>query len=460
MADTLLYPAGYTATPLRVLVLVLTSGNLPLLRRAVSSVTTWQLPEPRMVATVRIVVNTLSDAYAAEVVGAFPDVDVVRTESNGFPGKGHNSQLAEFRRSRALYDFAAFLDGDDAYYPPAFQLMFKAMDSGVDVGAIQCNDKVVASWDADYEAAVSLELGFGLRTYADAEAHWWRQAPPKNVFTTPFASLFTPARLLFLSAAALDAPVQIQYCERAELYDDFLAYVCMLDAWHKRAADVRFMSNSYLYLYSTLNYTNATSTYVRNQRAEPEEAVFRSVVRPERFPELAAAWAADPRLTARAPFLHLGRPAGYGLQQKRECAVMHFVSPALTQWWTLAAEHFAANRWAEALPLYDRLRETPHHSEVTRLNAGVCFYHTGRVAQAIECWLSIPERKRSALVYKNLGFAFSLLRRAGGPYGAHYLRASLDMDPAQPGVAEALAALEQDEAAAAAAARGPLLSAP
>jgi hypothetical protein len=114
--------------------------------------------------------------------------------------------------------------------------------------------------------------------------------------------------------------VQIQYCERAELYDDFLAYVCMLDVWHKKLADVRFMSNSYLYLYSTLNLTNATSTYVRNQRAEAEEAVFRSVVRAEAFPELAAAWAADPRLAAAAPFLHLGRPCNYGLQQKRELA--------------------------------------------------------------------------------------------------------------------------------------------
>ena len=437
---TMLYPSGYTSTPLRVLVLVLTSGNLRLLRRAVASVTTWQLPEPRMAAAVRIVVNTLNDAYAAEVAAAFPGVDVVRTESNGFPGKGHNSQLAEFRRSRADYDFAAFLDGDDAYYPPAFQLLFKAMDSGVDVGAIQCNDKVVASWDADFEAAVSLELGFGLRTYADAEAHWWRRGPPKPAFRAPFGSLFTPARLLFLSAAALDAPVQIAYCERAELYDDFLAYVCMLDVWHKKQADVRFMSNTYLYLYSTLNYTNATSTYVRNQRAEAEEAVFRATVRPERFPELAAAWDADPQLLARAPFLHLGRPAAYGLQQKREFAVTQFVSPALTEWWALAAAHFAANRWAEALPLYDRLRETPQYSEVTRLNAGVCFYHTGRVAHAIECWMSIPERKRSALVYKNLGFAFALLRHAGGAYGAHYLRTSLDMDPAQPDVAAALEA--------------------
>jgi glycosyltransferase involved in cell wall biosynthesis len=445
MADTLLYPKNYVHTPLRVLVLVLTSGNLPLLRRAVSSVTTWQLPEPRIAARVRIVVNTLNDAYAAEVAAAFPDHDVVRTESNGFPGKGHNSQLAEFRRSRADYDFAAFLDGDDAYYPPAFQLLFKAMDSGVDVGAIQCNDKVVSSWDADYEASVALELGFGLRTYADAEAHWWRQGPPQNPFTAPFTNLFTPARLLFLSAAALDAAVQIQYCERAELYDDFLAYVCMLDVWHKKLADVRFMSNSYLYLYSTLNLTNATSTYVRNQRAEAEEAVFRSVVRAEAFPELAAAWAADPRLAAAAPFMHLGRPCNYGLQQKRELAVTHFVSPALTAWWTLAAEHFAADRWADALPLYDRLRETPQYSEVTRLNAGVCFYHTGRIAQAIECWLSIPERKRSALVYKNLGYAFSLLRQAGGPYGAHYLRTSLAMDPAQPGVAAALAALGAQE---------------
>lgn len=438
--------------PVRLLVLVLTSGDVALLRRAVSSVTEWQLPEPRLAVSVRIVVNSLKPGYAEEVRAAYPAGDVVVTESNGRPGKGHNSQLAEFRRSRADFDYACFLDGDDAYYPPALQLLFRLFDSGVQVGGIMCNDKVMGPWDPDFEGAQPLEARFGMRTFGDVETHWWRQAPRLDPFKHPVYKVSTPLRLLFLSAKALDLPVSIRYCERAELFDDFLAYLHVMEIWRRGLADVRFLSNTYLYCYTTLNESNATHAYVRANKQESEERTFREALAAEAgyFDALRAAWAADPLLTARTPFFHIGKPTGYTLENKREFAVARFVVPCINTWFAEANAAFVGGRFVDALPMYEKLRQTGLQLETTALNAGVCYFHLGRLAEALHCWLDVPPHKRNANLHKNLGVLMTQMATAGPLYAEHYLQLSLQQEPAQPGITAELERVKKARLAAAA----------
>lgn len=430
---------------LRVLILVLTSGHLKLLQRAVSSVTEGQLPEPRMEVTVRVVVNTKKPGYAEEVRAAYPStgaIEVVETESNGFPGKGHNSQIEEFRKSQSSFDYATFLDGDDAYYPPALQLFYKMFDSGVEIGGLTTNDKVMGPWDPEFEGCTGLEARFGLRTFGDAETHWWRQAPRLNPFKNPVFKCSTPMRLLFMSARVLTLAVQVKYCERAELFDDFLAYLYVLEIWRQKLADVRFLACTYLYCYTTLNEDNATHAYVRNQKQDSEERIFREVTT-GKFDTLAEDWAADPALTSKTSFFHIGKPHNYALEQKREFAMSKFVVPAVNEWFLEANKLFVAGEFAAALPIYEKLRHTGLQLDTTAMNAGVCNYHTGKIAEAIQCWLDVPVHKRNANLHKNMGVAMGLFGGASQKYAVHYLECSLQQDANQPNIAAELARLKK-----------------
>ena len=66
-----------------------------------------------------VVVNCLKDSYFQEVLQLGLPVPVVRTESNGKPGKGKNSCLDLFLSSDC--DFISQIDGDDILYPTYLQ---------------------------------------------------------------------------------------------------------------------------------------------------------------------------------------------------------------------------------------------------------------------------------------------------------------------------------------------------
>ena len=63
--------------------------------------------------TVRVIVNSTDQGHYTDVRAIVPaSVSVVRTESNGRPGKGHNSVLENFRSSPG-YKYCVLVDGDD-----------------------------------------------------------------------------------------------------------------------------------------------------------------------------------------------------------------------------------------------------------------------------------------------------------------------------------------------------------
>jgi len=93
---------------------LLTNHKIDKLKRLVRSVE-LQYPEETIELNPVIVVNTLDDDYYQEVLNANLPFKVVRTESNGKPGKGKNSCLDLFLQSDC--DFISQIDGDDFLYP-------------------------------------------------------------------------------------------------------------------------------------------------------------------------------------------------------------------------------------------------------------------------------------------------------------------------------------------------------
>ena len=65
---------------------------------------------------------------------------VFKTESNGKPGKGHNSNLAHFKKQKK-YTLLLPLDGDDFLYPYAFHQLSKSiLLKKPDILVLQGND--------------------------------------------------------------------------------------------------------------------------------------------------------------------------------------------------------------------------------------------------------------------------------------------------------------------------------
>ena len=75
---------------------------------------------------IMIIVNTLNEEFYQDVMYEFGKNNytklrkIIRTESNGSPGKGHNSVLKTFYRNYR-YDNLIMLDGDDFLFPNAIQ---------------------------------------------------------------------------------------------------------------------------------------------------------------------------------------------------------------------------------------------------------------------------------------------------------------------------------------------------
>lgn len=99
---------------MKLLITLLTHHNLPALKRLVKSAED-QYPESYLEVETVIVVNTLSDEYYQSVLDENFSFKVIRTESNGKPGKGKNSCRDLFLEGDA--DFVAQIDGDDLLYP-------------------------------------------------------------------------------------------------------------------------------------------------------------------------------------------------------------------------------------------------------------------------------------------------------------------------------------------------------
>lgn len=82
-----------------------------------------------------VVTNSLKEEYHGEVVDAFkeaelfdhPKIKIVKTDSNGTNGRGHNS-LIELFRERKEYSHLLYLDSDDFYYPFAFKGISKLLE--------------------------------------------------------------------------------------------------------------------------------------------------------------------------------------------------------------------------------------------------------------------------------------------------------------------------------------------
>ena len=214
---------------------------------------------------IMIIINTLDEEFYQDVIYEFGKNNytklrkIIRTESNGSPGKGHNSVLKTFYRDYR-YDNLIMLDGDDFLFPNAIQRINNVrIAENSDVISLYGNTKILIN-NANYHKlkgdSHSPNSTYNLQFY-------YKVDECKNIhslneeFNTTLA---TPGRLLCVNRKLLSKYIQL-YDERMYIYDDFMTTVLLYKEDTNPAFTITHLSDSYIYLYNAVNEESVSYKY-------------------------------------------------------------------------------------------------------------------------------------------------------------------------------------------------------
>ena len=249
---------------MKLLILLLTSSKYDLLLRCIESI---KKQDYKLDYDIKIVVNTKKDDYYKHVKENITDYEVIRTESNGHPGKGHNSLYTVFNE-RSEYDYMLPMDGDDMLYPCAFSQLSKFLIHQPDLVHTMINDHIVReNTEKKYQ---ELNFNYKLITTFNNDINFF-QTSTFNKLGNPFEKkiykCITPSRIILISRKLSTAKL-ITYAENLTLYDDYTSFMDIMNIQlNRKEYKVFLTSESNVYFYDKLNELSATKNF---QRENPE----------------------------------------------------------------------------------------------------------------------------------------------------------------------------------------------
>ena len=202
-----------------------------------------------------IVVNTLNEIFYNEVMEYFKNhkydklKKIIRTESNGKPGKGHNSLLEIFKRE-INYDYLLILDGDDFYYPLAIERINMIREkSNFDIFLLAGNTKLKKTNNLiknNDSFDININYNFDeLKNIANISPDY------NNILATPY-------RLLCLNREIFKI-YEKMFDEDMQLYDDYYTFLLIYNLYKKNNFNdlnnikIYTVNDPYIYLYNTFN---------------------------------------------------------------------------------------------------------------------------------------------------------------------------------------------------------------
>ena len=251
---------------MKLLAIILTSSKLYLLKRGLDSILNQRKVSFKY--DIVIIVNTKNDEYYQEVLRMMKEpfykekkIVIYRTESNGFPGMGHNSCLELFKK-REEYTHMTMLDGDDMYYPVAFQQFEKMLkkEPELDLVHLMLNDRV--HWNNDdlfnYK---KLKFNYKLISSFEENENWWRKIITKSPLLNRIEDTKTPSRILIVSREIFKTTHPIRYSEEMTLYDDMITFFSFYEAQLRGEINTFATSETNIYLYNSLNDHSASYNF-------------------------------------------------------------------------------------------------------------------------------------------------------------------------------------------------------
>tara|TARA_B110000879_G_scaffold149975_1_gene194367 strand:- start:20248 stop:22434 length:2187 start_codon:yes stop_codon:yes gene_type:complete len=214
---------------------------------------------------IMIIVNTLNEEFYQDVMYEFGKNNytklrkIIRTESNGSPGKGHNSVLKTFYRDYR-YDNLIMLDGDDFLFPNAIQRINNVLTTeNSDVISLYGNTKIIMN-NSNYHKLKN-QTDDSISTYH--LQFYYNVDECKKIYrlNEEFnTTLATPGRLLCVNRKILSKYIQL-YDERMYIYDDFMTTVLLYKEDKNPEFTITHLSDSYIYLYNAVNEESVSYKY-------------------------------------------------------------------------------------------------------------------------------------------------------------------------------------------------------
>lgn len=173
---------------MKLMLTILTTNNIEKLVRLVNNISDIiRVPELELCPI--IVVNSTNPNYFQEVLRLKLPYPVIKTESNGLPGKGKNSCLDLFLKSDC--DFISQIDGDDLLYPSYLKSLYNHIKQfpSIDVLGVIPTDIINHKVSVGHIINISESLQAGVwgvslvtpsKRLGIGESHIWSENLPKS----------------------------------------------------------------------------------------------------------------------------------------------------------------------------------------------------------------------------------------------------------------------------------------
>lgn len=259
----------------KILISLLTSYNIKCLKMCYESIKN-QNPT-NLNYSIIIVVNTQNENYFLDVKNTFKDCEIIRTESNGSPGKGKNS-LIDLFKERIEFNYLIPLDGDDILYPCALNRLEIYMQYNPDILMLPFTDLISKDYPEGIQhVGINNKLYLRFNNYLDMRSQWYRDK--QSPFELNINNVNTPARLFLVSRHALN--LNLYYDESMKWYDDYITFLQVFEACviHK-SYNIFMLDDKDIYLYNRINEESASDRYnIDNEKKKiNEEKNFRKSI--------------------------------------------------------------------------------------------------------------------------------------------------------------------------------------
>lgn len=247
----------------KILVTILTCSKINFLKESYFSVKNQEIS--RLNYEVIIIVNTLSDNYYNEVLNTIKDCKIIRTQSNGFPGKGHNSCI-EYFRNNIEYDYLIPIDGDDFLYP----FFFKNMQNYInypynpDVLLLPFSDVITYNYP---NTTLHIPLKYCYYSFNVESLDLMKSVTKKlSPFKYSLENINTPGRIILLSRKMLE--VEINYQENLKWYDDLLIFLQIFEynTLYPDKYKIFFVEDYYMHIYNSINDNSSTINFKKEEK--------------------------------------------------------------------------------------------------------------------------------------------------------------------------------------------------
>lgn len=261
---------------MNLLVTILTSNNLELLKTTYYSVKNQKNTNIKF--DIFIIVNTLNPDYFLKVKNEFPNTVIIQTESNGRPGKGHNS-LFEIFKKHDKYDYMWPLDGDDILYPYCFKRLEIYLNYKPDILLLPFSDKLTIQFpENSLHYCLSNKCYLQFNNYVKNMRNQWNN-DKKSPFDNNINLTNTAGRLILCSRKALN--INLQYSEELKWFDDMLLFLQIFEQFTiSREYNIYIIDDRDMYIYNCLNDNSVTEQFKKDNKNKQiqEDYIFRKSI--------------------------------------------------------------------------------------------------------------------------------------------------------------------------------------